>query len=90
MKVVYQRSNYKFYAKSILLITLVIFLIALVLELLNLTLDEKPFKNDRLVTIINWSTFLIFAIMSFCVRKALWVQKLVCPFLTIYIFLLVI
>ena len=32
----------------------------------------------------------MFAIMSFCVRKALWGQKLICPMLTVYIFLVVI
>ena len=67
-----------------------IFLIAVVLEVVNLTLDKKPFANAIFLTIINWSAFVIFAIMSFFIRKALWVQKLVCPFLTIYIFCLVI
>ena len=67
-----------------------LFLISIVLEIFNVTLEEELFKNAILVTIINWSTCVIFVLMSFCVRKALWVQKLVCPFLTVYIFLVVI
>ena len=72
------------------MITLFLFAVSLALEIVNLTAEQKPFKNANLVSIINWATCAIFAIMSFCIRKALWGQKLVCPILTVYVFLVVI
>ena len=89
-KLAYQRSKYKYYVKSVLLVTLFLLIVSLTLEAVNFLADEKPFKNPILVSIINWATFLIFAIMCFCIRKAFWGQKLVCPILTVYVFLVVI
>ena len=40
MKVLYARNNMKYYARSAILITLILFLIALALEVTNVTADE--------------------------------------------------
>ena len=40
LKLAYQRNKYKYYAKSVLLITLVIFVISLALEIVNLVMEE--------------------------------------------------
>ena len=43
-----------------------------------------------MVSAINWVMVAIFGVMSFCIRKALWMQKLICPLLTIQVFILAI
>ena len=88
MKTLYARANFNYYARSVILITVTLFIITLCLELVNRTSDPAPLKNDLVLTIVGWTAFLAFLVMCFTTRKALLTQHFVCPVLTIYVSLI--
>ena len=86
MKVLYQRANFKYYARASVLITLFLFLLTLGLQLLDST-DNGGVELDGGVVFIAvcWAIFACFLVICFCIRRLLWTQLLVAPILTIYI-----
>ena len=85
MKTLYARSNFNFYARSVIMITVMLFIITLGLELVIRTNDPPPLKNDLVLSIVGWTTFIAFLVMCFMTRKALITQHFFCPVLTIYV-----
>ena len=92
MKVLYQRFRSRYYARAVTAITILIFCISLAISLIDLSSDDKSphFKYGAILTLVSWLTFALFGILCFAIRKSFWVQRLVSPMLTIYLFVLVI
>ena len=93
MSSLYQRFRYRYFARAVTVITVMIFLISLAISMIDLLIDQEDephFKYGAIMTLISWLMFALFGILCFAIRKVLWVQRLVCPLLTIYLFVLVI
>ena len=82
---VYQREKTEFFKKIMPIISIMSILISAVLEILFriLGVGYLPF----FVTIINWSFCFIFILISLLHHRWTWLHALVCPMLTIIIFL---
>lgn len=80
----YGRANKSYYARSTIMITVTMFLIALIMQVLG-SMATKTSPSSNLVTIVAWAGFLIFLLLCVATRKYLLVQRLVCPLLTIYV-----
>ena len=93
MSQLYARDNQKYYVRAVIVSTVLLFVLALTVEIITQTAsgdDQKPFEDPIVVSAINWVMVAIFGMMCFCIRKALWMQKLICPLLTIQVFILAI
>jgi len=90
MKEVYAKDNVRFYSRAVLLITVLLLIECTSVELTALGTDTYPFSNKMFLSIVSWATLIIFSFLNFIIRRALWTQKLVCPFLTIYLFFLLV
>ena len=82
----YALSKFTFYARSTILITIFLFLIAAALQVQSLFIEDFiEAENGKIFTLVSWLIVLIFVVLCFVIRKALWAQKLICPLLTVYI-----
>ena len=82
---IYQREKVEFFNKAAPIITTLIFLLAATLEIIY-----RAIKIGNLpiyITILNWSVFGVFLIISLLHRRLTDLHKLVCPGLTVLVYL---
>jgi hypothetical protein len=85
MKEVYAKDNHRFYSRAVLLITVLLFVGCSGFEMSIQSSDTHPFSNKVFLSIVSWTTLIIFSILNFIIRRALWTHVLICPLLTIYL-----
>ena len=84
-----RRFNYsrqEFYRKAIPLIAVLIFLLAVALEVIYRGLNLDLGDLSWVTSLINWGYFVLFIVLSCIVRRWNWPAYFVCPLITIIVF----
>jgi len=81
MKAHYVRDKEEFYIKALPVITLMLFIMALTLEVLYRALDLGDING--LTSALNWGSAVIFLGLCFLLKRVFLVTWVVCPLLTL-------
>jgi len=80
------QSRQDFYRKALPLITVLVFALAIALEVINRGLHKGTEALAAATSAVNWLSFIIFLALSFLIRRWAWPAKAVCPLLTIIVY----
>ena len=86
MKDAFAHNNAKFFKRAVFMITVLLLIVSLAVEITSRVDDSPRLTSSLLISIVNWAAVVIFALLNIALRKVLWVQKLVCPLLSLFIF----
>ena len=88
LKRIYEKEKTDFYSKAVPVITTMMFLLAISLEAIYRMLDiGVDFELPTYISLVNWVFLVIYIVMSILHTRMFWMQSIVCPSLTLMLFL---
>ena len=88
LKKIYDREKTDFYNKAVPVITMMMLLLAGTLEVVYRFSDNGvELALPTYISLVNWIFLLVFIVMSILHSRWFWMQALVCPSLTLILFL---
>jgi len=83
----FKQSRQEFYQKALPIIALMLFLLAITLEVLYRGVGNKDLGKLSVITsVINWGYVVIFILKSFLIRRFVWPSWIVCPLITWFVY----
>jgi|TARA_B110000285_G_C15117835_1_gene615234 hypothetical protein len=88
LKRIYEKEKTDFYSKAVPVITTMMFLLAISLEAIYRMLDiGVDFELPTYISLVNWVFLVVYIVMSILHTRMFWMQSIVCPSLTLMLFL---
>ena len=88
LKRIYEREKTDFYSKAVPVITTMMLLLAVSLEAIYRLMDiGVDFELPTYISLVNWIFLLVYIVMSILHTRMYWMQAIVCPSLTLMLFL---
>ncbi len=82
----FKYNRQEFYRKAMPLIAVLIFILAIAVEVAYRGQGSELGELSVVTSIINWGYFVLFIILSCLIRRWSWPSHLVCPLLTLIVF----